>query len=408
MKLLRSGLVVTGSAFIACMTAIPNLSAAKGGGGPPPPATYIPVIDTYNGRATAVEVSVTTPVASLNPIIGDTGYLGPTTAESSESFDVLSITLPQSTPVISLGADVIDGVTTSMGNTTTSFANIALASLGISGVLTVNADVLQASITATDSDGPTATCPQGSASGSVVGTVSLVRSSTITNLSITVAGTPVNIPVNPAPNTTISLGSLGSIILNEQDVGPDGLVQVNAVDIDLNVSVLNIGLVKANVVLAHAAADISAACGQASTSPPPSCVAHDFMTGGGYITLSSGAKGTFGFVGGYKPGGLQGHLNYIDHGNGTHIVGTSPTAYTATGATSRAITYPCSVGSNPDTCVLDAADNGEPGAGVDGFDLTSGQYSADGPTITQGNIQLHKSSCPSFGSGSSGGGKHGG
>jgi len=57
----------------------------------------------------------------------------------------------------------------------------------------------------------------------------------------------------------------------------------------------------------------------------------DFLTGGGFIvnpTTSNGAKANFGVGGGCKNGAATwGHLEYIDHGSGLNVHGTSITAY---------------------------------------------------------------------------------
>jgi hypothetical protein len=60
----------------------------------------------------------------------------------------------------------------------------------------------------------------------------------------------------------------------------------------------------------------------ASTTPP--C---DFLTGGGWI-VHHGAHANFGVGGGCKHGSpTWGHLEYIDHGTGLNVHGTSITAY---------------------------------------------------------------------------------
>ena len=53
----------------------------------------------------------------------------------------------------------------------------------------------------------------------------------------------------------------------------------------------------------------------------------DFLTGGGFI-INNGAKANFGVGGGCKDGTpTWGHLEYIDHGSGLNVHGTSITAY---------------------------------------------------------------------------------
>jgi hypothetical protein len=47
----------------------------------------------------------------------------------------------------------------------------------------------------------------------------------------------------------------------------------------------------------------------------------DFITGGGFIFLESGARANFGSHGGCKNGAFWGHVNYVDHGG---YAGVSP------------------------------------------------------------------------------------
>src|SRR5438105_15474532 len=56
----------------------------------------------------------------------------------------------------------------------------------------------------------------------------------------------------------------------------------------------------------------------------------DFLTGGGFIIVDSGAKANFGVAGGCKGGTpTWGHLEYIDHGIGLNVHWTSITGYNA-------------------------------------------------------------------------------
>ena len=79
------------------------------------------------------------------------------------------------------------------------------------------------------------------------------------------------------------------------------------------------------------------------TSRPTLVYAHevpspcDFTTGGGFILIApgtassplpeTGQKANFGLVGGCKNGGFFGHVNYVDHNNGLHLISDSITAY---------------------------------------------------------------------------------
>jgi hypothetical protein len=231
--------------------------------------------------------------------------------------------------------------------------------------VSVGADVIQATAKAS--------CVNGAAS--YTGTSNLAA------LAINALGLPVNLGVSTAPNTEIIVPGLARIVLNEQ-YPSNGRLVVNALHIQ--VGGILAGLVTADVVISHAEAGIT--CG----SGPGPCVVKDFVTGGGFITLADGSKGTFGMVGGEKPNGLQGHLNYIDHKTGQHIKGTSVTDYAILSPTERRVTYAGTVNGVATTIVVRVADNGEPGGNVDTFSISSPLYSADGPKITKGNIQLHQ------------------
>lgn len=397
-------LVSLGSAMIsaAALLSPPDAVAGKPGGGGSC-TTTIPVVNTYNGRATAVELSATVLQASggainVGPVkISDTGELGPTSSETQKEAHLVIVDVPlpsASSPTARVQAGILDALTKSMGNTTTSWANIVGLDLDVADTLSVTAELIQSTATAAQTQ--PASCPAGSATGDPVGSTAYTASSSIANLQIWVAGTPISVPADAPPNTVIEVPDLVRIVLNEQFLS-GGRQVVNAVHISLGGALSP--LVTAEVILAHADAGIAANCGVPTTECQPGCKARDFVTGGGWITLSGGAKGTFGFNGGYKPNGLQGHLTYVDHGSGEKITGTDVTAYSGTG-TARDVTYTCSISAGG--CVLGVSDNGEPGAGVDGFRLSSDPYTVTGPYITHGNIQLHKSSCPAAASGKPG------
>ncbi|HEY0178480.1 MAG TPA: choice-of-anchor P family protein [Dokdonella sp.] len=84
---------------------------------------------------------------------------------------------------------------------------------------------------------------------------------TLGNLHVSILGIDVpDLPLNPAPNTSIDLDALGiagaSLILNEQTTGGDGTTQLtrasNALHLTLNV----VDLITADVVVAHSEAGI--------------------------------------------------------------------------------------------------------------------------------------------------------
>src|SRR5206468_3304898 len=89
-------------------------------------------------------------------------------------------------------------------------------------------------------------------------------------------------PINGAPDPTNPVPTLGSIIVNEQVASASagqGNITVNALHIMLTDPLGN----QTDLVVASAHADI--ACGV-----PTLCAGQDFITGGGWITTSSGSK----------------------------------------------------------------------------------------------------------------------
>jgi hypothetical protein len=151
--------------------------------------------------------------------------------------------------------------------------------------------------------------------------------------------------------------------------------------------------------------------------PPPTADADDWFTGGGFMfDTPSGVKATYGVGGGFKNGAFWGHLNYIDHATGMHFHGTSVTAYSVIGPTSRHTEGTCKLGQAEGyTYKLDIADNGEPGTAdklrIEVRDSAGNLvYAADGFSGTRvvdgGNLQLHKGGTGS--TGGKGGGKKSG
>lgn len=334
--------------------------------------TPTPAFTSFAGRAYVISadlVLLDTTHLSIGPI-PDTGEL-PATGGIREA-SLLTLNHP---PPLGVNLEVLSAATVGSGDRTVSRASVVNAEVNLNNQLIISAGVLE-SVAQARADCPDQTLFSGS--------------SHIVNLTIEdkVNNKTYTFPVGAPANTTIPLPNLGKVVINEQYTD-NGRFNVNAVHVTLDGGLSK--LVVADVVISHAEAGGSGAnckCEQ------PECPVKDFMTGGGWITLPSGEKGTFGFVGGLKPNGLQGHLTYIDHGSRQKVKGTDVTAYSITGATSRDITYSATVNDAPDSCKLSVADNGEPGAGVDRFKIDCGGYDADGPTITHGNIQLHQPKCP--------------
>jgi hypothetical protein len=367
-RLAARKLTIAASAMLAA-AALPAAAVAK----PPSGGTSGTGSTAYAGRAYALSANMNVLSAaggggtniSVGPV-SDTGQL----PSSGGMIDKSLVALMNPQP-LGLDVGILDGSTTGSGNQTVSWANVLGADVNLdNGALRVTADVLQATATAT--------CTNGSAG--------LSGDSTIANLVISGGGQTIPVSAAAPPNTTITIPNLATIIVNEQYVS-GGREVVNALHVKLGGSLSP--LATADVIVSHAEAGIT--CGGSA-----GCPVKDFVTGGGYITLPSGAKGTFGMVGGQKANGLQGHFNYIDHGTGQHAQGSTLTGYTPTGSTSRQLVYSGDVDGTPQSITANVSDNGEPGGGVDGFAVswTSPMYSASGPTITEGNIQLHQPTCP--------------
>ncbi|PYX56941.1 MAG: hypothetical protein DMG73_14175 [Acidobacteria bacterium] len=119
----------------------------------------------------------------------------------------------------------------------------------------------------------------------------------------------------------------------------------------------------------------------------------DFVTGGGFIFLDSGAKANFGLVAGCKHHAFTGHLNYIDHDTGLHVKSITIESYTEPTAGSLRRDFCGTADTNQFGEVKFHAavvDNGEPGT-ADRFGLAlSNGYIASTRTLGGGNIQLHK------------------
>jgi hypothetical protein len=301
---------------------------------------------TYSGQATVVRATV----LGVTTVLADTGSL-------PASGGALDASLLEAQVAGWLDAEVLHATTIGQGNESRSEASVANLALTVGGN-TINADFLVARATAEcQPGGPTV-------SGSAEIAVLVINGQTIA--------------VTGQPNQTILLPN-GSVVLNEHTSTPRDIT-VNALHIVVH------GM--AEIVIAHAHADIT--CGGKSVCP----VGTDFVTGGGWLTAPSGAKGTFGVAGGIKNGAWWGHLTYIDHGTGLKVKGTGVTAYTGvTGSeTMREMDGTAEINGQPGTYRVRVDDKGEPGRD-DTFEirLSNGYYAAG--YLQGGNIQLHQPKC---------------
>ncbi|GAB3859999.1 hypothetical protein GCM10028801_22080 [Nocardioides maradonensis] len=362
---------------LAAALALPTTAVAKPPGGPTG-GTTTTIATAYSGHAYGLSAAATAlaDLVKVGPVVvSDTGELPSTGGEVERALLTANVALSG----VALDADVVDALVVGSGLTTDANAETVGLTGGVDGLLTISAGVIQAQ--------STASCPTTGTTPVFAGHASLA------NVAVTLLGLPVAIAANPAPNTTINLlNGVVKIVLNEQMMVGGRLV-VNALHITVNgpLSLLST-VASADIVVSHAEAGITCAT---STTGGGQCPVKDFMTGGGQLRSSTGAGVSFGFVGGMKNPGLMGHFNAVDHGTGQHIQGSTVSAYTATGPTSRQITY------DNGALVANAADNGEPGTN-DTLSFTGGY---NGNPIAYGNIQLHHpAGCPAMTT--SGGGKN--
>ena len=209
---------------------------------------------------------------------------------------------------------------------------------------------------------------------------------------LAINGQPVS--VTGQANQSVALPGGGFAILNEQTPGQasvfvgdktltaTGLV-VNAMHVWLPCNGFE------NVVYGTSAAGIG--CGFTTNE-----FCGDFVTGGGWIrTTMSGAKANFGVAGGIKNGAFWGHLDYVDHGNGSHVKSSAVTGYQTdpSDAHCRIVNYDVTINGDPGTAQVRVCDNGESGDS-DGFEIhLSTGYSAGGVLGGSqpggGDIQIH-------------------
>lgn len=318
---------------------------------------------SYSGDAAVIDIDATllgTLSAGVHLV-----EAGPLPASGgSDAEELLHVSAPAP---LALDASVALATTLGSGQLATSFASVADLSLGIDAGLTSVADVSAGVLQATSRAECVSGAPVLSGSANLVGA------------SVSVLGAaPIVLPVNPAPNTTIDVGGLATLTLNEQIVGP-GSITVNALHLQVNVPLV----ATVDVVISHAHSDITC-----DGTVPPVCSVKDFVTGGGYV-VREGEKVSFSVHGGTdKSGGFRpSGLNTVDHGTGPHINTHGIDAYAdpAPTSTRRVLHFP------DGNWTVSVADNGEPGR-TDTFQVAGVGYSA-GSTETAiggGNIQLHR------------------
>jgi hypothetical protein len=212
-------------------------------------------------------------------------------------------------------------------------------------------------------------------SKSVAGCAGASGYSDITNLQMS----GQQIAVSGQPNQSVTVPGVLTLVINEQIVNGKSIT-VNA----LHLSTVD----GTNVIVSSASSGITCRA-------PLGHMVHDFVTGRGWILVGN-AKGTFGFVVGYKNGWppASGNLVFIDHGTKMKVKATSVTSYSGY-QNSRTFAGTADVNGQPGCSYsVTVTDSGNPGAGHDTFTLQLsgtcgfGGYSASG-TLGGGDIKIH-------------------
>lgn len=317
---------------------------------------------SYSGDAGVIDIDATL----LNALEAGVHLVeaGPLPASGgSDTEELLHLSSPAP---VALDASVGLATTLGSGQLATSFASVTALSLGIDAGLTNVADVSAGVLQATSR----AEC--------VNGTPVLSGGANLVDATVRVLdGLEIALPVNPAPNTTIDVGGLATLTLNEQ-IKTANSITVNALHLTVNVPLV----ATVDVIISHAHSDIE--CN--GTVPPPNCSVKDFVTGGGFVIrdgkrVSISVHGGIDKSGGFRPSGL----NVVDHGTGRHIQAKDIDAYGSPAATQRVLHFPAG------NWTATVTDNGEPGR-TDTFHVTDGSYAAGSTeaAIGGGNIQLHQ------------------
>ncbi len=305
-------------------------------------ATPFPEAD-YSGRAFVAGVSVLGGTATWS----DTGELPP--EGGSQEISALSFSEPGL-----IAGDVGHAFTIGQADRTRSEASVGEIVIDAGGVPIEAGFVMARALAVFQPDGTT-----GLSGGSEIG-------------GLVVAGVPVIL--TGEPNQVVGLPN-GQLVIDER-IETATSITVNA---------LRIRLLGGSELIVS-----SARAGYESTGEPP-IEGDDQLSGGGWIAVTHGGKGTFGVSGGYENGVLFGHLSYRDHDTGMKVKGTGVTAYLK-GPTpnSRRIEGTAEVdGVGGFTYLVEAEDNGEPGdADTFSIDLSNGYHAAG--ALGGGNIQLHR------------------
>jgi hypothetical protein len=315
---------------------------------------------TYGGSATGAQITVP---ATGTVIRAATGSLSIGGGGAHASLLVGDVPGSATGGVVTLAAGTLHSAIVGLA-ATGGAASMSNVSLTVSGNQ-ISADFLMARGTA-------------SCSPAVVG-VSQLQNLVINSQSITVTG---------AANQTVTLSN-GTVIINKQTSsvgGTSASITVDALNVTTRDPVTQQEL--ANVVLGTTNAQIDCSGG---SSPNET-----WTTGGGWILLSSGYKGTFGVSGGVRSdSSFSGHLVYKDHGNGLRIKDTAITDVMP-GVCQTTIFGNGQSDEGDVTFEVNVTDGGT----SDMFSIHAqgavpfGDYSVPPTLLGGGNIKVHDQSCP--------------
>jgi hypothetical protein len=278
-----------------------------------------------------------------------------------------------------VSAQVLNAATIARGHQSRANASLGQLNLLVQGVS------IQAAFVGSESH---AVCPPPDNNPERAGS-SLISELVIAGVPISVSGLRGQTFSVPSP-----LGSMITIVLNEQTITSDGIT-VSAMHIKAP-GIL--GLV-AGTDLAVAKSYSKMKCGTIE------CKIGRKVTGGGYVYPKTGGKGTFGLAARMDVGGLAndwGNFVFVNHETDDKLKAISQTTIIAGNtATIEGDGYV-----NGETTlvhfVLTVIDNGEPGR-QDMFTLEASDYRFDvmEQFLPGGNIQIHKPhpSCPDDGNG---------
>ena len=222
--------------------------------------TISPPQDRYSGRATGIDLAVTTliPASTVSTIVSDTGFLP--TSGGNIAAAITSASLPGVLSTGVLTSNTSGGIQGGNEDTSQSDATVNSLSASLIGAVTISATLVQSNTQ----------CQCGS-----ITPVSCSGDSIVTDLAVTAAGIPVDIVISGLPNQVVTLPlGLGSIIINEQVSAGPGDITVNA----LHVLLTPLGLASTDLVIAHAHSDIQ--CSLSPTAAPATVSGRVFDSNG--------------------------------------------------------------------------------------------------------------------------------